>query len=200
MSSSDTPARGVGGPRPAAARSGAARNEQPTQRLPKVDPRGPSPAAAPRPAPAPAPAPRPVAANPPPAGSNPAGASAAANVGPARPRVARLVVARVDPWSVMKLGFLLAIASAIVLIVAVAAIWHVLNGMGVFTALQGPIGEVSNIDLMDYVGLRQVLSATTILAVANVILITAMSTLAAFLYNICASLVGGLNVTLAEDR
>ncbi len=198
MSSSDTPARGVGGPRPAAARSGAARNEQPTQRLPKVDPRGPSPAAAPRPTPAPAP--RPVAANPPPAGSNPAGASAAANVGPARPRVARLVVARVDPWSVMKLGFLLAIASAIVLIVAVAAIWHVLNGMGVFTALQGPIGEVSNIDLMAYVGLRQVLSATTILAVANVILITAMSTLAAFLYNICASLVGGLNVTLAEDR
>jgi hypothetical protein len=38
-----------------------------------------------------------------------------------------------------------------------------------------------------------------IVAVADVILITAIATLGAFLYNLAAGLLGGVEVTLAED-
>lgn len=125
---------------------------------------------------------------------------------PARPsRRARLVLARVDPWSVMKLSFLLAVALAVVTVTAVAVLWSVLESMGVFAAAGRTIADVTQgesgggFELMDYAGLSRVLGVTTVLACVNVVLITALSTLGAFLYNLAASLVGGLHVTLSED-
>jgi hypothetical protein len=55
-------------------------------------------------------------------------------------------------------------------------------------------------DVTDYVGTSRVLGLTTIVAAANVVLLTAIATLAAFLYNLAASLLGGLEITLAEDQ
>ncbi len=126
----------------------------------------------------------------------------------ARPRArrARLVLARVDPWSVMKLSFLLAIALAVVAVVAVFVIWTVLDSMGVFDSVGSTVESITRssdnsqgVDILDYVGLSRVLSLTIVLAGVNVVLMTALATLGAFLYNMAASLVGGLNVTFTED-
>lgn len=40
---------------------------------------------------------------------------------------------------------------------------------------------------------------TTIFAVANVVILTALGTIFAFLYNLSANILGGLELTLAED-
>ncbi|MGN6244471.1 MAG: DUF3566 domain-containing protein [Motilibacteraceae bacterium] len=136
-----------------------------------------------------------------PAGPAPAGSAAGAR----RTRKARLVLARVDPWSVMKLGFLLSIALAIVSIVAVLVLWLVLDALGVFDAVNRTVSDVTSsetsagVDVLAYVGLGKVLGVTTVLACVNVVLFTALATLGAFLYNIAATLVGGLHVTLAEE-
>ena len=123
-----------------------------------------------------------------------------------RARRARLVLARVDPWSVMKLSFLLSIALAIVAIVAVFVLWSVLDTMGVFDSVGRSVESVTRsndnaqgIDIFDYVGLGRVLSLTIVLAGVNVVLMTALCTLGAFLYNMAAGLVGGLHVTFTED-
>ena len=123
-----------------------------------------------------------------------------------RARKARLVLARVDPWSVMKLSFLLAVALAVVAIVAVFVVWSVLDTMGVFDSVGGTVESITRssdnsqgVDILDYVGLSRVLSLTLVLAAVNVVLMTALCTLAAFLYNMAASLVGGLHVTFTED-
>jgi hypothetical protein len=123
-----------------------------------------------------------------------------------RARKARLVLARVDPWSVMKLSFLLAVALAVVAVVAVFVVWSVLDTMGVFDSVGGTVESITRssdnaqgVDILDYVGLSRVLSLTLVLAVVNVVLMTALCTLAAFLYNMAASLVGGLHVTFTED-
>ena len=50
-------------------------------------------------------------------------------------------------------------------------------------------------DLLDYARLPRVISYATIVAVINVILLTALSTLGAMLYNVVASLVGGVKVS-----
>jgi len=121
-------------------------------------------------------------------------------------RRARLVLGRVDPWSVMKLSFLLSIAMAIVAVVAVFVLWSVLDAMGVFDSVGRTVESVTRsndnaqgIDILNYVGLGRVLSVTFVLSAVNVVLMTALCTLAAFLYNMAASLVGGLHVTFTED-
>lgn len=121
-------------------------------------------------------------------------------------RKARLVLARVDPWSVMKLSFLLAIGLAIVTLVAVTVLWSVLDSMGVFTSVGDTVASVTRssdnaqgVDILSYVGYNRVISLTALLTGINVILMTALGTLGAFLYNLAASLVGGLHVTLTED-
>lgn len=123
-----------------------------------------------------------------------------------RARRARLVLARVDPWSVMKLSFLLSVALAIVASVAVFVLWSVLDNMGVFDSVGRSVESVTRssdnaqgVDILDYVGLGRVLSLTMVLAGVNVVLMTALSTLGAFLYNMAAGLVGGLHVTFTED-
>ncbi|HEX6920950.1 MAG TPA: DUF3566 domain-containing protein [Actinomycetes bacterium] len=121
-------------------------------------------------------------------------------------RKARLVFARVDPWSVMKLAFLLSVALGIVAVVAVAVLWSVLDTMGVFDAVGRTIDSVTkerssdeSFAIYQYVGFGKVMSITMVLCMVNVVLLTALSTLASFLYNLASSLVGGLHITFTED-
>jgi hypothetical protein len=115
----------------------------------------------------------------------------------------RLTVARIDPWSAMKLSFLLSVAFAIATVVASVVIWEVLNAMGVWDSLNGQLrdiaGPTSKFNLNDYVGLGRVMSIATLVAVVNVLVTMALATLGAVLYNIAASLVGGVNLTLSDD-
>ena len=60
--------------------------------------------------------------------------------------------------------------------------------------------SAQNFDVQNYVGTSRVLGFTMIVAVVDVVLITAISTLGAFLYNLAAALLGGVEVTLAEDE
>jgi hypothetical protein len=126
---------------------------------------------------------------------------AASEARPGRTRRARLRLVRVDPWSVMKTAFLLSIAFGIMCIVAVFIIWSVLGAANVFDSINASIEQVldENFRIQDYIGMDRVLSITMLVAVLDVVLITAIATLGAFLYNLAASLLGGLEVTLAED-
>lgn len=146
------------------------------------------PATPPRPA-AEAPAPRPA----------PAATGGLTGTGPRR---VRLAVSKVDPWSVMKLSFLISVAIGIMIVVASAVVWLTLDGLEVFARLDGLITEIladSDFDLMDYVQFDRVISVATLVAVLDVFLITALSTIGAFLYNITAALVGGVHVTMTDE-
>ena len=126
----------------------------------------------------------------------------------ARPRTrrARLRLVHLDPWSVMKTSFLLSIAFGIVTVVSVAVVWAVLGAAGVWDSINSTVTDVlggesaQTFDIQNYVGTSRVLGFTMIVAVVDVILITAIATLGAFLYNLAAALLGGLEVTLAEDE
>jgi Transmembrane domain of unknown function (DUF3566) len=121
------------------------------------------------------------------------------------PRRVKLTVSRVDPWSVMKMSFLLSVAVGIAWVVMVAVLWMILSSMGVFSDINRTVEEVltsnngAKFDLMDYIGLGRVVSLSIVIGVIDVILMTAISTLGAFLYNVSSSLVGGLQTTLTDD-
>ncbi|AVV41652.1 hypothetical protein C6376_09570 [Streptomyces sp. P3] len=123
-----------------------------------------------------------------------------------RVRKARLRVAKADPWSVMKVSFLLSIALGICTIVAAAMLWMVMDAMGVFSTVGGTISEATGsnesngFDLQSFLSLPHVLMFTSIIAVIDVVLATALATLGAFIYNLSAGFVGGVELTLAEDE
>ncbi len=103
----------------------------------------------------------------------------------------------------MKISFLVSVAIGIALVVMVAVLWFILDGMGVFSSVNRTISDVAgrnnSFDLMDYIALPRVLSLAVVIGVIDVVLLTALSTLAAFLYNVCSSLVGGVQLTLSDD-
>ncbi len=123
---------------------------------------------------------------------------------PASARRVRLTVSRVDPWSAMKISFLLSVALGIAGVVMVSVLWTILNGMGVFDQVNGVVGQIvqdneSRFDVLDFVGFRRVVSLSIVIGVIDVILVTAIATLGAFLYNVSSALVGGLQLTLTDD-
>ena len=119
-------------------------------------------------------------------------------------RRVRLTLSRIDPWSALKMSFLLSVALGIAMVVAVAALWLLLKGMGVFDQVNNLVGSIiqdgdKKFDIMDFVGFGRVVSLSIVFAVIDVVIFTAISTLGAFIYNVSASLVGGLGLTLTDD-
>jgi hypothetical protein len=122
------------------------------------------------------------------------------------PRRARLRLTRIDPWSVMKTAFLLSIAFGVVTLVSVFMVWSVLGAAGVWDSINQTVQNIlggdgaGDFDVQNYVGVSRVMGFTMLVAVIDVVLITAIATLGAFLYNMTAALLGGIEVTLTEDR
>ncbi|HEY3872373.1 MAG TPA: DUF3566 domain-containing protein [Actinocrinis sp.] len=129
--------------------------------------------------------------------------------GQVKVRKARLRIARVDPWSVMKVSFVLSIALGIVTLVATAVVWNVLKSLGVFDSLNKTVGDLtssgngsstSSFNLMSYLSFTHVEGYALILVLVDIVLVTALATLGSYLYNLASGFVGGFEVTLAEDQ
>lgn len=120
------------------------------------------------------------------------------------PRKARLYVTRVDPWSVAKAAFILALAIGVVIVVAVGVLWFVLDTLGVFQTLARNVDEVvgnaqSNFDLMSLLGFSRVMGVAVVIASVEVVLVSLFATLFAFMYNLSVGLTGGVEVVLTDD-
>jgi hypothetical protein len=117
------------------------------------------------------------------------------------PRRASLQVKRVDPWSVLKLALVLSVALFFVWMIAVAVLYGVLDGMGVWDQLNGTFTELTQPDnaaSQPLISAGGVFSVAAIIGAINIVLITALATVAAFVYNVAADLAGGIEVTLSE--
>lgn len=121
-----------------------------------------------------------------------------AAAGPAR---AHLLVSRIDPWSATRLGFILSVAAGVVLLVALVVLWGVLVASGAPDAVDRLANQLfagGGFHLLSIASFGRVLGFGVVLAVVNVILLTALSAVVAVLYNLAGGLVGGLRVTLRE--
>jgi hypothetical protein len=119
-------------------------------------------------------------------------------------RQAHLTVARVEPWSVMKFSFAVSVVAFVILFVAVAILYAVLSALGVFDSLQHLVSSVtssqgsSGANIRKWFSASRVLGYTVLLGGLNIVLITAMSTIGAVVYNLTSRLIGGVEVTLKE--
>ncbi|WP_229399057.1 DUF3566 domain-containing protein [Micromonospora okii] len=126
--------------------------------------------------------------------------SSAASRGPRR---ARLNLKRIDPWSVMKFAFAVSVVLFIVVVVATSVLYLALDAMGVFQSVNDSLGDLVNAGGGQstsgfQITAKGVILSSALIGLVNVVLFTALATLGAFVYNVCADLVGGIELTLAE--
>jgi hypothetical protein len=129
-------------------------------------------------------------------------ARARGEVAPARR--ANLVIARLEPWSVMKFSFLMSLVAWVVLFVAVALLYYSLSSLGVFESIQRTLASVTSstssggVNLAKWTSAPRVLGYTMLIGAVDVVLITALATIGAMVYNLVTHLGGGIEVTLKE--
>jgi hypothetical protein len=121
-------------------------------------------------------------------------------------RQAHLTIARVEPWSVMKFSFVVSLVAFVILFVVVTVLWGSLSALGVFDSLQRVVSSVTSsqasngVNASKWFSASRILGWTALLGSLNIVLITAMSTIGAVVYNLTSRLVGGVEVTLRETE
>ena len=119
-----------------------------------------------------------------------------------RPRRARVYVTRLDPWSVAKAAFLLSLAIGIVIVVAVAVVFWTLDSTGALDAVSRTVDDVlgtGGFNLLTTLEFSRVLGLAAVIASVEIVLVSALATLFAYLYNISVGLTGGVEVILSDD-
>ncbi|MGY1592071.1 DUF3566 domain-containing protein [Geodermatophilus sp. SYSU D00708] len=118
------------------------------------------------------------------------------------PRRARLQLRHVDTWSALKISLVLSIAMFFIWMVAVGVLYGVLSGLGVFETLNDLFGQLGTASGgeggSEVITPGIVFGGAAVIGAINIVLMTALCTVAAFIYNMCSDLVGGLEVTLSE--
>jgi hypothetical protein len=125
-------------------------------------------------------------------------AAAGKQAGPVR---ASMQIRRLDPWSVLKVSLVLSVASFFVWMIAVAFLYLVLGGMGVWSKLNSNVGDLltsSGGSGGELVSSGTIFGGAALIGLVNIVLLTAMATCGAFIYNLTTDLVGGIEVTLAD--
>ena len=115
----------------------------------------------------------------------------------------RLKLRVIDVWSATKVGFFVAIAAGIAIIVGAWLIWSVLANSGVFSAVGGllssVLGEANAFKLEDEFSFDNVMSTAITLALLNLVITTALAAIYALIFNLISKLVGGISLTFTNN-
>lgn len=124
--------------------------------------------------------------------------SARRSRGPVR---ASMQIRRIDPWSTLKVSLLLSVALFFVWMITVAFLYLVLGGMGVWAKLNSNVGDLLNNASgsgAELVSSGTIFGGAFLIGLVNIVLMTALATIGAFVYNLITDLIGGIEVTLAD--
>lgn len=115
----------------------------------------------------------------------------------------RLKLRVIDVWSATKVGFFVAIAAGIAIVVGAWLIWSVLANSGVFSAVGGllssVLGEANAFNLEDEFSFDNVMSTALTLALLNLVITTALAAIYALVFNLISKLVGGISLTFTNN-
>ncbi|HZY76856.1 MAG TPA: DUF3566 domain-containing protein [Jatrophihabitantaceae bacterium] len=114
------------------------------------------------------------------------------------PRRARLQLRHVNPWTVLKFSCVLSIALFFVWLIVIGVLYGVLDAAGAIGKINDTVTTINGDGSKPPVTAGIVFGGAAIIGVINVILFIALSTVGSVIYNLCADLVGGVELTLSE--
>lgn len=116
------------------------------------------------------------------------------------PLRASVQIRRIDPWATLKITAVVSIVGFFVWMVAVAVLYLIMDGMGVWGSLNDSLGSITTSDSSSdtTIGAGTVFGFAALIGAVSAVLVTALAAVGSVIYNICADLVGGIEITLAD--
>ena len=114
------------------------------------------------------------------------------------PRRARLQVRHINPWTVLKFSCVVSVVLFFVWLIMIAVLYLILDAAGVIGKINDTVTTINGTGSNAPITPGIVFGAAAIVGVVNIVLFIALSTIGSVVYNLCADLVGGVEVTLSE--
>lgn len=114
----------------------------------------------------------------------------------------RLKLVYIDFWSAVKLSFLIGICLGIILIVATALSYLVLQSTGVFSSIDDLLQDIfsdPSFSITTDFSLSKVTLFAVLIAVLNLVISTVLGAIACLLYNLSVKITGGLLVGFTNN-
>lgn len=111
-------------------------------------------------------------------------------------RRVRRVVRKIDPWTVLKVSFVLNVVGALAFVLGSVIFWSVFVNAGI----PDKISELAELLTLTFTADGPTyFRVVVLLAVIGTILVTGFFTLAAIMYNLIADIVGGIEIVVLEE-
>ena len=113
----------------------------------------------------------------------------------------RRIIRKVDPWTVLKVTFVLNFVIALTIVLGFSILWVLLINAGVPQGLEDIARRLALLDeSASLVGnIEAIFSSVVSLAIVYLLTQTALATVGAFFYNLVSDLVGGIEVVVLEE-
>ena len=114
----------------------------------------------------------------------------------------RRIIRRVDPWTVLKVSFIVYLVAAFGFMLASVMFWEVVERSGIPQKITDFLIQITLLDEGEapFSNTEQFIRLSAILAVAWAVLSSGLTTLGAIMYNLVADVVGGVEVVLLEEN
>ena len=113
----------------------------------------------------------------------------------------RRIIRKIDPWTVLKVTFVLNFIVALTMVLGFSILWVLLVNAGVPQGLEDIARRLALLDAdASLVGnVEPLFSSVVFLATVYLLTQTALATIGAFFYNLVSDLVGGIEVVVLEE-
>ncbi|MDB4833716.1 DUF3566 domain-containing protein [Acidimicrobiia bacterium] len=113
----------------------------------------------------------------------------------------RRIIRKIDPWTVLKVTFVLNFIVALTIVLGFSILWVLLVNAGVPQGLEDIARRLALLDAdASLVGnIEPLFSSVVFLATVYLLTQTALATIGAFFYNLVSDLVGGIEVVVLEE-
>ena len=113
----------------------------------------------------------------------------------------RRIIRKIDPWTVLKVTFVLNFVVALTIVLGFCILWVLLINAGVPQGLEEIARRLALLDEnSSLVGnIEALFSSVVFLATVYLLTQTALATIGAFFYNLVSDLVGGIEVVVLEE-
>jgi hypothetical protein len=112
-------------------------------------------------------------------------------------RRSRLIIRRVDPWTILKFSVLLYVSMYFVVLVAGVVLWAVATATGVRSNVESFVGQLIASDKFKFEA-SQILKSSVIGGALLVVIGSAANVLMAVLFNLISDVAGGIGISVEE--
>ena len=120
----------------------------------------------------------------------------------AKKRRATMRLVYIDFWSALKMSFLVSIIVAAITVVISLLVWSLMERSGVVSAASGFLEDIAGAqgaNLVSGLTFPNVMTFTLVVALLEVIVVSALGAIFAALFNLAVHVVGGWKVTFGSD-